>query len=60
MKTKERIDERLERLERRLSFGDTSSHDFEELGVLQKLETIHSELHELRAAVNDLEHLSQE
>ena len=46
---------RLNRIESRLSCGDTTSYDFEEHGIDQKIETLKADIDRLEAAITDLE-----
>jgi len=46
---------RLNRIESRLSCGDTTSYDFEEQGIDQKIETLKADIDRLEAAITDLE-----
>ena len=46
---------RLNRIESRLSCGDTTSYDFEEQGIDQKIETLKADIDRLEVAITDLE-----
>ena len=46
---------RLNRIEAALSAGNTTTHDFEDVGLEQKVELLRGDIDRLEAAINDIE-----